>query len=289
MKKLLILCLFVSASIACYSQAYPRGNPSQRQQNFYDDVWCDDTLYIDNGILKMTSLVANAAVDSILVIDNNITRVYTGGFATDDQASKFGVSGSDPNSIYMLNSGNIGIGVNPPTAKLHVNGSAIFVGGLSLETDASGADYSVDGVLETQSTAVGNIGTGEDVLMTYTLPNGALGATEDHVIVSGFGTTGANGQNKRIKVYFGSTVVYDSGTQTYNALDWSFEAKVIRTGAATQIASCNFIWENTAADTDFTSPTETLSGSVVIKVTGEGGSTDDISQKAFLIDYKPTN
>lgn len=289
MKKLIFLCLFAFASISAYSQAYSRGNPAQRQQNFYDDCWFDDTVYIDNGILKMTSLVSNAAVDSILVIDNNIARVYTGGFATEEQASKFAVSGSDANSIYMLNSGNIGIGVNPPTSKLHVNGSAVFVGGLSLETDAAGSDFSVGGVLETQSTAAGNIGTGEDVLMTYTLPNGALGTSEDRVEINGFGTTAANGQNKRIRVYFGSTVIFDSGTVTHNALDWSFSGVVIRTGAATQIASCNFIWENTSADTDYTAPVETLSGSVVIKVTGEASTDDDISQKAFLIDYKPTN
>ena len=288
MKKLLIFCILFASATLSFSQ-YSRGNPSQRQQNFYEDCWFDDTVFIDNGILKMTSLVSNAAVDSILVIDNNIARVYTGGFATSAQATKFGVSGSDANSIYTLNSGNVGIGVDPPTAKLHVNGSAIITSGLSIGTDAVSSNFSVGGVLETQSTSNGNIGTGEDVLMTYTLANGALGTAEDRVELTGFGTLAANGQNKRIRIYFGSTVIFDTGTVTHNALDWSFSGVVIRTGAATQIASCNFIWENTGADTDFTSPLETLSGSVVIKVTGEASSDNDIVQKAFLIDYKPTN
>jgi hypothetical protein len=39
-----------------------------------------------------------------------------------------------------------------------------------------------------------------------------------------------------------------------------------------------------ATTIDDASPTETLSGAVTVKVTGQGGATDDVEQRGFIVE-----
>jgi hypothetical protein len=146
-----------------------------------------------------------------------------------------------------------------------------------------------NGQLKTNTTAVGNVGTGEDNLITYTLSANQLHANRTRVKITAFGTYAANGNAKTVKCYFGSTVLANSGALTVNGGAWRMEADVIRTGASAQVA--NSALHLSGASTTYpsvvtaTTPSETLSNSLVIKCTGEATDDDDIKQTGLIVEF----
>lgn len=179
---------------------------------------------------------------------------------------------------------------------------AVNVDGATLETSADTLRVKDGGItapklatgvgarpLALNTTAVGNALTGEDDLMTYSLPGGTLSATGARVEIQAFGTFAANANVKQVKLYFGATVLYATGAVAANAGAWQLRAVVIRTGAATQIAIADVASGNAliVAGATYATPAETLSGAVTIKATGEGVSNDDISQKGMIVTYYP--
>jgi hypothetical protein len=128
-----------------------------------------------------------------------------------------------------------------------------------------------------------NVGTGEDDLMTFSLPASSLFLNQQAIEIIAWGNTGNNANNKRVKLYFGSTVLIDTGTAGAQARDWELRAVVTRLSATSQqgIARGNFNQASLASD--FTSPTETLTSAVTIKVTGEGTSDGDITQRGLIV------
>jgi len=146
------------------------------------------------------------------------------------------------------------------------------------------------GVLNTITTTVGNITTGVDNLMSYTVPAAQLPTNEDTLNFEMVFKTAANANNKQIKVLYGATTLYDSGVVAANDDQLVVRGRIVRTGAATQIAHITAIGNAGGAFTDtvtLTTPTETLSGTVVLKATGEATSTDDIQQIYMTVLWEP--
>lgn len=132
----------------------------------------------------------------------------------------------------------------------------------------------------------GNVGAGEDDLFTYTLPGGTLWRNGQGIEIQAFGTTAANGNNKRLKVYFGATVVADTGAVAANTDEWNVVVRVYRRGATVQysiITASKFNGAPITGTTTFTAPAETLSGDITIKCTGEATSNDDIVQRGLVV------
>ncbi len=154
---------------------------------------------------------------------------------------------------------------------------------------APGAFAKIGGTINVNTSAVGNVGTGEDNLISYTLPANALTTNGDRLIIRASGTFAANANNKRVKLYFGTQVLFDTTALAFNSGDWCLEAEVIRTGATTQKAWARWISSNTTlgVSMDYTTPAMTLTNSQAIKCTGEATSNNDIVQETFSIEYKP--
>lgn len=150
-------------------------------------------------------------------------------------------------------------------------------------------DVMLGGVLHTDVTSVGNVGGGEDTLITYTLPANTLGADEDILEIEVFGSLAANGNNKNIKLYFGSQVIFTTGAVASNAKDWRIKATVVRSGAATQVIASAFEGDTVLVTqtADYVAGTQTLSSSVVIKCTGEATATNDIVQQGLIVKLFP--
>lgn len=149
----------------------------------------------------------------------------------------------------------------------------------------------IGGRLSTNVTPVGNVGGGEDNLMTYAVPAGLLASTGQALRVTCWGTFGATGAVKRIRAYFGATGIEVCSVAGFspNAGSWRAVFRVIRTGAATQIISGEG-WtrdgagaSNVFAPADGT-PAETLANSITLKLTGEATSNDDISQMGMIVE-----
>jgi hypothetical protein len=134
------------------------------------------------------------------------------------------------------------------------------------------------------TTSVGNVGTGEDDLMTDVISGGTLAADGDVLSYEATVTFAANTANKQVRAKFGATTFYASGVMQQNGGSLKISVKVIRTGAATQriMWSVNSEAMNFQSTGGYTTAGETLSGSVTFKLTGEATSNDDIINTALF-------
>lgn len=157
-----------------------------------------------------------------------------------------------------------------------------------LLTSTSGGALSWVGItktLDVNHTAVGNVTTGEDDLITYTIPAATLGVAKDRIEIDASGTFANSVNNKRLRAYFGATLIFDSGALAITAAtNWVFRAAIIRTGAATQESFANLSTSSStlAAYAFIAAPTETLSGTVIVKLTGEATDTNDVVQETMI-------
>mgnify|MGYP001558195178 CR=1 FL=1 len=158
---------------------------------------------------------------------------------------------------------------------------------LTSRAGASASQVSVSGVLLQSTTAVGNVGGGEDDLISLTVPAKVLSANGDRLRVTGIFTFAANANTKTTRGYFGATKVAELAASTSGS---AVRAVVIitRTAAATQQA-WGTIELTGGSGTLFSTPAETLSGTVAMKFTGQSAAsaTDDIIQKEMVIEYLP--
>lgn len=145
-------------------------------------------------------------------------------------------------------------------------------------------------VLETNTTPVGNVNTGEDDLMTYSLPANTLNANAQGVRVTAWGRTPSNANAKTLKMYFGTTAVLSFSLTANQVNAWRASGIVMRTGAATQISDATLLQGGTATALAVAldaGPTATLSGAVTIKCTGAATTTNDIVQEGMIVEFLP--
>jgi len=144
--------------------------------------------------------------------------------------------------------------------------------------------------------SVGNVGSGEDTLATFTLPASTLGLNNGQKItLDAAGSFSADIKDKRLKLHFGSTAIFDSGAMTApSGGRWRIRAEVVRTSATTQVAFVTVDTNNTVLQTvtgypEFkATPGETLSGAIVVKCTGENltdATNDVVVQDYFEVGY----
>lgn len=144
-------------------------------------------------------------------------------------------------------------------------------------------------VLNVNTTSVGNVGSGEDNLITYTLPAATLHTNAQGLRVTAWGITANNADAKTVKLYFGATQVAAISLTTSQANTWRFEAVIVRTGASSQVGSASFIQGGTVSQVGATgsTPVGTLSSNVIVKCTGEATTIDDIIQRGLLVELLP--
>lgn len=158
-------------------------------------------------------------------------------------------------------------------------------------TKVNAVRYGVGGSLTTNVTTVGNVGTGVDDLMTYSVPAGTLNSTGDYIEFEMTFVFAGNANTKEVKVLFGATTLYASTSQVQNGGSMLISGKIVRTGAATQraIISVNTSATLYVSTTTYTTPAETLSGAITLKATGEAVSNDDCTQVLNIVKFFPNN
>jgi len=151
-------------------------------------------------------------------------------------------------------------------------------------------EYSLGGSLKTDTTAVGNVGSGADDLITYSLETDTISNVGDVLEIVAYGTQAANANNKTIKLVFGTTELFSTGAVASNGKDWEMRCTITRITATTQNCSTVFLGDTVLVTqtTDFTAGTEDLTTALTIKCTGEATSNDDIIQKGLFIKLFPT-
>lgn len=135
----------------------------------------------------------------------------------------------------------------------------------------------------------GNVSTPETVMMTYTMQPNVLGKMGYNVNITAYGTFAANANNKRIRLYFGSSVIFDSTALALNGGTWALQATVTRITANTQQALVTVTSNNTTLVNSvvFSSIAQNLVAAVIIKCTGTATATNDIVENGQLIKVFP--
>lgn len=148
------------------------------------------------------------------------------------------------------------------------------------------------GVLATGYTSVGNVGSGEDTLLSYSVEANALSADGAEIEAILSGVYAANANNKTLKLKWNGTTVLTLGPAAVNNGQYEVRAYfkrissthvrpygfVVTTNAAAAIVSA-FITRTTIATT--------FSGAVTLLVTGEATSDNDITLTDYDIRWRP--
>jgi hypothetical protein len=141
-------------------------------------------------------------------------------------------------------------------------------------------------LLNLNTTSTGNgADTTEDTLLSYSLPANTLGTTARGLRITAWGNTAANGDNKTIRLYFGSEVVA-SPTAATNNKGWWVYMEVYHTAANAQVVFGLGQVDTTAITPLVTTGTETETSAIVIKVTGQAGTgnANDIVAKGLIVE-----
>jgi hypothetical protein len=142
----------------------------------------------------------------------------------------------------------------------------------------------VGGTLSTAITSTATTGTSEETLLSYTLPANTLAVNGRGVRITAWGTTAANANSKTFRIYFGAAAVALQGG-TGSGLPWLGSATVLRASATTQVSSGQAVYNGALSRIDAGGPTETLSGTVLIKVTGQTPTAaGDLTNTGLLVE-----
>lgn len=247
-----------------------------------------------NGLLGAVLLDSSNVPDTInkryitdvqQVILGNTSGTNTGDNATNTQYSGLvsnathtgDATGSTALTLATVNA-NVGSFTN---ANVTVNAKGLITAA-SNGLGSSG----VVGTLNVNTTAVGNVGVGEDDLITFSVGGSTLGANGDYITFESSGTFSGSINSKRLKVKFGSTIIFDSGMLAVTvASDWVIEGTIIRTSATTFKADVrlNSSFASLAAYADYSTGTETLASALILKCTGEATVDNDVVQEFQIV------
>lgn len=143
-----------------------------------------------------------------------------------------------------------------------------------------------DSTLTGSTTSGQCVSTAETTLATITLPANQATSNDGVTRVYAWGAVANNANNKTLTVYFGATSqAFVLQASTTNK--WLLEVIIADKTATTQTAVAKLTMGLIVASTIdvFTlAPAEDRNGSIVIKTTGTGGATGDITQAALIVD-----
>lgn len=139
-------------------------------------------------------------------------------------------------------------------------------------------------ILNTITTSVGNVGTGEDDLMTYTVPAATCTQAGDSIYFEQTFATGNSANTKQIRVYFAGTKIYESSATDLDLYHVQIQGRIVRMTSTTARA---FVWvtQYSNSGTMYTPSSlfndtfaVTWANTNILKATGQGTSNDDIVQ-----------
>lgn len=160
----------------------------------------------------------------------------------------------------------LGAGTGAPT-DLSAGQAAAIVGTAALDVDTG---------------ALGNVGTGEDTIATYTVPANTLAANGDSLWFEAFGRAANNANTKALRVYFGAAEIMAASDDAWG-LEWVLRGRVIRTGTATQKAYVTLTTSAPIGDGSLAggagitlTAAEDETGTIALAITAEATSDNDL-------------
>lgn len=180
--------------------------------------------------------------------------------------------------LYLATDGKIGVMTSSPSSAL------------SVKAGSSSDHANVGGILFVSTTGVGNVGSGEDDLITFSVPANTLANNGESIWFEAAVSFAVNANNKTLRVRFGSsgtTLIVASTSFQWQGVTL-VQGRIFRTGATSQEAyAVDGI--KTGMSDYVTGLNQTLSGAVSLRITGEGVSNDDIVCQSLIVGWSPAN
>lgn len=235
-------------------------------------------------------------------------------------ASNWAIYSDATAKSYHAGQVGIGSGVTSPDSTLQINGSFHNNAGVRMEglttgpgtkavrinangtlsvTDTSSLTPTSDLIthtLDAEFTTVGNSGTGETDLYSYTVPANKLAADGRTANFEIDGEFNDNTATATVKLYFAGNVTLNTGAVNISTAltAWRIKGYIIRTSSTTAhvtyemhcpgLATAVFVGYNNLTSLDFTT---TNIFKVTAQAGGAGGGNDDITAHSWQILYKP--
>lgn len=153
-----------------------------------------------------------------------------------------------------------------------------------LRTELSNTFIRLDGQLALApyrlSVDTGPIGNGAGVetqLGGTTVTFGTLNKSGSSILIYAAGKTGANANNKTIRLKFGNSEIFTTGAQAFNNVDWTLQAELVRIGSTTEVSWAQFFATATLTQKVTTTTLSVdLAQNQTLEITGEGTSSSDV-------------
>jgi hypothetical protein len=192
---------------------------------------------------------------------------------------------------------NLGLRAAGTAYPITTSGAVALTGTVTSSTlalkagNSTGNIAKAGGSISVNTSTVGNVGVGEDDLMTYAIPASTLNTNNDRVRFRAVGTIANSINAKRLRLKYGGTTVLDTGAAGFPisaAIQWVLEGEIIRTGSATQKCSANLSTNNAslASYVGYSTAAETLSDAVTLKLTGEATDNNDVVQESMSVTWE---
>ena len=147
--------------------------------------------------------------------------------------------------------------------------------------------------LSVNYSSVGNVGTGEDDLMTYTLPGGTANTAYDRLHIHATGAVDNNSVVKTLKFYIGGTGM-TLFSDTLLGKHWTFDCWIISQSGEDAVRDVTFSY---MAANSLGTPVSlvysaqigvgTFASDSIIKFTGEATNDNNMTQLSMYIDFYP--
>ena len=146
----------------------------------------------------------------------------------------------------------------------------------------------------TRNTAVGNVGSGEDDLISLTTPTASIGVSVGNgysvprgIRIRAWGTTANNANAKAVKLYFGGSVILTTDLTVSQAGVWDIDAEVTSVASNSQkyIARLLQGGATTLVDVEGGALSVTDANAITIKCTGTATSDNDIVQEGMVVSF----
>ena len=277
-------------SVAADGQTPMTGDLDMNGNAILFDLDGDTKIY--SSAEDVLDVVINGATDFTFGV--NVFNILTGSELDGNAGSTLDWNGAvdidatsgDISGCTMAAPGAIGGGT--PAAgtfsTLIANTGTVLVGGSTTQA-------SIGNTVNINTTIVGNVGTGTDDLMTYTMPASAFSANGKTIEVIACGTLANNANAKALIFNFGTAIASSTMSISIDGR-WWFHGVVSRTGSSTQ--DINFSLTEVPAGISSSdrakvvttlTATETDTNAIVVKFTATATSNNDVTQDFMMVRF----